>query len=427
MEVKNSALCVFDKPSVQTDIIRNTVADYYPLTNIASGGPFEFTIPGSGDEYIDVNDIQLYILAKVTKADGSAIVSKDDHVALNNLPISTLFQDVSLTVEDKQIEGGQMCYPYLGYFSTVMQFTPAAQQSHMLCQGWYKDEAGKFDNVKNAGFTAREELMKDSKSFELMGPLFLNFYRQSQYLLSQTDMRVKLLPSKPEFALNAYGAHKDYKIVFQNIVLYVPRYTLNPSVINGHASGLKRQNAMYPLLHSEVTTFTIPKGQQSYTKDRLFPNEAPKLLMIAMVDNVAFNGDIAKNPFHFQHFGLSKLALYRDGVSVSGRPFTPDFDGNRVMRSYMHTMKTFKYYNTDDSNGLTPNEFANGYTIYAFDLTADSDIAATHRQSHNSKNLRLDLTFESATTKTINVLLYAVYDSMVELTQQRDVITHYTR
>ena len=427
MEVKNSSLCIFDRPAVQTDFIKNNTADYHPLNNVSSGGPFEFVIPGSHDEYIDVNDIQLYILAKVTKADGTDIDSANDKVALNNLAISTLFQDVALCIEDKQIEGGQMCYPYLGYFSTVMQFTPSAQQSHMLCQGWYKDEAGKFDDVANSGFVAREKMVEDSKKFELMGPLFLNFYRQGQYLISQTNMRVKLLPSKPEFALNAYGKHKDFKIEFLDVVLYVPRYALNPSVINGHAAGLKSQNAIYPLLHSEVTTFTIPSGQKSYTKDRLFPNEAPKMLMIAMVDNLAYNGDITKNPFNFQHFGLTNLALYRDGTCVSGAPFTPDFDAGNVMRSYMQTMQTFNYYNTDDSNGLTPDEFAKGYTIYAFDLTADKDIGATHRQGHSTKNLRLDITFERNIRRTINVLLYAVYDSSIEITQQRDVITYYTR
>ena len=427
MEVKNSSLCIFDQPAVQTDFVSNTVTDYYPMTNVARGGPFEFVIPGSSEEYIDVNDIQLYVLAKVTKADGTDIVSKDDKVALNNLPISTLFQDVYLSIEDKQIEGGQMCYPYLGYFSTVMQFTPAAQKSHMLSQGWYKDEAGKFEDETNKGFQARQALVKDSKTFELMGPLFLNFYRQSQYIISQTNMRVKLLPSKAEFALNGYGAHKDFKIEFQDVVLYVPRYTLNPSVINGHAAGLKKQNAIYPLHHSEVTTFTIPTGQKSYRKDHLFPDEAPKMLMIAMVDNTAFNGDIGKNPFHFQHFNLTHLALYRDGMSVSGRPFTPDFNNELIMRSYLHTMQTFKYCNSDDSNGLTPEEFAKGYTIFAFDLTADKDITATHRQGHVTKNLRLDLKFQFATKQTINVLLYAVYDSKIEITDKRDVITYYTR
>lgn len=427
MEVKNSSLCIFDQRPVQTDFISNTPTDYYPLTNVSSGGPFEFVIPGSADEYIDVNDIQLYILAKILHADGTDIDTGADKVGLNNLPISTLFQDVSLMIEDKQIEGGQMCYPYLGYFSTVMQFTPDAQRSHMQALGWYKDEAGKFESDTNKGFVKRMALSKDSQTFELMGPLFLDFFRQSQHLISQTKMRIKLLPSKPEFALNAYGAVTDFKIEFQEVVLYVPRVKLNPSVINGHAAGLKKQNAIYPIHHSELTTFTIPIGQKSFKKDRLFPDEAPKLLLIAMVSNAAYNGDIKKNPFHFQHYGVDSLTLYRDGLSVSGRPFTPDFDNGKTMRSYMQTMQTFHYYNDDDTNGLTLNDFNKGYTIFAFDLTADKDIAAAHRQGRSTRNLRLDLTFNKATTETINVLLYAVYDSKVEITQHRDTITHYTR
>lgn len=72
---------------------------------------------------------------------------------------------------------------------------------------------------------------------------------------------------------------------------------------------------------------------------------------------------------------------------------------------------------------MTPFEFINGYIIYAFDLTADK-VNAAHRQPITSKNLRLELFFQKATTKTIKVLLYIVYDSSIEITRLRDVITH---
>ena len=74
MEVKNSSLCLFDKPPVQTDFISNQTVDYYPLTDPSSGGPIEFVIPGSKTEYIDLNDIQLYITAKVIGADGNDMI-----------------------------------------------------------------------------------------------------------------------------------------------------------------------------------------------------------------------------------------------------------------------------------------------------------------------------------------------------------------
>ena len=426
MEHHSSSLCIFDKPGFQTDILKSYYIDYYPLSSLGDGGPIEFHIPGNGDDYIDVNDIMLYLNFKVLKADGSDIEATDK-VGLINLPIASLFQDVSLTLGETQIEGGQMCYPYRAYFDAVMQFQPSAQFSHMRTFGWYKDEKGLFESEKNTGFISRQELIEGSKVCELMGPLYLDFFNQNRHLISQTDMRIKLIPSKPEFALNAYATTKDFKIKFTEVILYVARSEVNPSVINGHATGLKRQNAIYPILHNELITFTIPMGQKSYTKDRLFPDQAPKSLMIAMVENDAFNGSIEKNPFHFQHFDLGKIALYRDGVSIPSRPFTPDFKNGKYARSYINTMRTLKYYNCDDTNGMTLEMFGNGYTIYAYDLTPEKDITAEYNQGIVSKNLRLELFFKKALPTTVNVLLFASYNSVIEITQLRDIIPHYTR
>ena len=86
MDCKHSVLCLFDKPPVQTDIQRNTVVDYYPVSTLSGGGPIEFHIPGNTEEYIDLNDTQLYVKLKVTRADGKAVESSNK-VGLNNLPL----------------------------------------------------------------------------------------------------------------------------------------------------------------------------------------------------------------------------------------------------------------------------------------------------------------------------------------------------
>ena len=425
MECRNSDLCIFDRQHTQTDIIKSYVSDYYPITSISSNGPIEFHIPGNTEDYIDVNDIYLHLKFNVTKSDGT-VIDAADKVGLNNLAIATLFQDVSLTLGEVQIEGGQQCYPYLAYFPTIMQMHPAAQKSHMKLFGWEKDEADKFDNEANKGFVARQKWTAAGKVCELYGPLYLDFTRQSRYLISQTDIRLRLLPHKPEFALNGFHT-KLFKINFKSVTLHARRIMLNPSVINGHATGLNKQNAIYPLNHTELINFTIPAGQKSYVKDRLFPLQAPKLMVVAMVENDAFNGNIEKNPFNFQHFDLNKIAVYREGESIPGRPFTPDFGNGQYARSYAHFMQTFHYWNTDDTNGLTFDDFGKGYTLYAYDLTADNDIGASYRHAISTNNLRLELTFANNLPKTINVLIYAVFDSHVEVTKLRDVLTSYTR
>ena len=98
MDCKTSSLCIFDKPGILTDIQHAYTVDYYPVSSVNSTAPIEFFIPGNSEDYIDVNDIKIYVKLKVTKADGSNIDQTKDIVGLTNLPISSLFQDVLLRV-----------------------------------------------------------------------------------------------------------------------------------------------------------------------------------------------------------------------------------------------------------------------------------------------------------------------------------------
>ena len=179
MECKNSSFCLFDQQAVQTDIISCQIVDYHPRT-AENAGPIEFVIPGSSDEYIDLSYAMIEVNFKILQADGNDIEAKHK-VGLNNLPLATLFRDVSLTIAEQQVEGGQHDYSYKAYFNTMTQFHPAAQKSHMQAIGWYKDEAGKFDDETNDGFVSRSKLIKNSKICQLYGPLDLDFFRQSRY------------------------------------------------------------------------------------------------------------------------------------------------------------------------------------------------------------------------------------------------------
>ena len=428
MDCKNSALCIFDKKGILSDIQRSYVVDHYPVSTLSSDGPIEFSIPGSSEDYINVGNTKLYVRFKVVHADGSDLDQTTDIVGLNNLAIATLFSNGSLHLGDTQIEGGSSDYPYRAYFQTVMQFTPDAQKSTMPVMGWYKDQAGKFDDKANTGFVKRQSLVGDSNSMELVGPLYFDFFNQDRHLISLVPMRIKLIPNRPEFILNSYATKpKDFKIKFEKVVLFIERLVMNPSVINGHAVGLKTQNAHYFVNHTDFLTYTIPTGQKSSIKDHLFMDSSPKMLMVALVDNDAFNGNITKNPFNFKNYNLNKFALYRDGKAIPGQPFQPDFAKKIYFRSFIQTMQSFNYWHTDETNGLTAYEWANGYTIYAFDLTPDREVPSGCLHANVGNNLRLDLNFDTALPNTVNVLLFAITDSQVEITQLRDVITHYNR
>ena len=149
-----------------------------------------------------------------------------------------------------------------------------------------------------------------------MGPLQLDLFCQSKYLLPGVDVRLKLTRSKKTFFLLTDGAEKGVKNLIEEAVLYVRRVKVSPSVLLGHEIGLSSSNAIYPIQQSDLLSYTIAQGSKSHIQDNLFRGVLPKLLFVALVSNDAFNGNMTKDPLTFEHFFLNHLALYRDGDSV---------------------------------------------------------------------------------------------------------------
>ena len=427
MSCKSSALCLFDEQDVQMDIINTVVTDFHPQNTISPGSPIEFLILGTPDDYIDLGDIRMLLRLKIIKNDKSAW-DGDDQANFINLPLASVFQDVFLKIGDTQVEGGQHVYPYNAYLSTLLQFHPSAKKTHMQAWGWNEDTPNKFDDkTDNEGITLRAAETVGGKVWELMGPLFLDLTHQPRYLLPNTNLQLKLLPAKAEFALQALGTRTGYDYRIEKCVLYVPRVSVMDAVINGHSKGLEKYNAKYPLNHIDITTFTITKENRSFIKDGLFQSQVPKMLVVGLLEHDAFNGNIKKSPFNFRHFNLNKIALYRDGELIPGQIFTPDYDYKHFAVAYTNTMHTLNYYNTDDSNGMTMEHFLNGYNLYAFNLTPDNTTQGPHRHLMRTGSLRLEVNFKRNLTGPITVMLFAIIDAKIEITKTRDVIMSYTR
>ena len=72
-ECTKSELDLFTIPATQTSIHKGQWIEYHPLSNITDTGPIEFNVSGTGEEYLDLARTQLYVKAKITKANGTAL------------------------------------------------------------------------------------------------------------------------------------------------------------------------------------------------------------------------------------------------------------------------------------------------------------------------------------------------------------------
>jgi hypothetical protein len=396
---------------MQVTMERAAWVDVHPVASLEGSGPVEFNIVGTQDEYLDLNDTALYVKVKVVKNDGTVMEATMKPYP-TDLTLAALFSDVCLTLNDTVVEGGHYLYPYKAMMSCLLQFDGGMKKTQLEAAGYNPDT-----NERTAWFVG-------SKSKEFVGPLYLDVFSQSKYLLPGVNVRVKLTRSKNDFVLINSGS-KTIKLVLEQAILYVRKVKVAPSVLVAHEHGLTTVgNAIYPLQQTEMLSYTVAQGTKNHMQDNLLRGQLPKLLIVGLVSNDAFNGNMKKDPLLFDHNNLNYVALYRDGESVPyTQPLQPDFDNGLVARSYLSMIQSLEMFNTNLSNGITLKDFTSGgRTLFVFNLTPDLSASGSCGQPYQTANLRLELKFSKSLAEAINVVILAIRDGRLEITKQRQVL-----
>lgn len=69
-----SELSLFSDPPNQVAVQKIYFSEIRPISSFdGETAPLEFAVPGGGNEYIDLRRSRLYLKAKITKADGTAL------------------------------------------------------------------------------------------------------------------------------------------------------------------------------------------------------------------------------------------------------------------------------------------------------------------------------------------------------------------
>jgi hypothetical protein len=92
---------------------------------------------------------------------------------------------------------------------------------------------------------------------------------------------------------------------------------------------------------------------------------------MGFVDNGAYNGDREKNPFNFHHYSLTEIAVYLVGQLHGLKPLKLNFGSGHYVAAYASLWGGTNNINRDEGNDIFRSEYANGYTMFAYDLTPD--------------------------------------------------------
>ena len=423
-ECMKSELDLFTVPMTQTSIEKNTYHEISPLAAITDTSPIEFFITGSSEDYIDLNNSYIQVQAKITKGDGANLAA-DAKVGFVNYPGTALFSQVDIILGDTLVSHASNTYPYRGMLECLLNYGQDTLNSQFETGLWAKDTAGHMDVTDpagdNAGLTKRALYTAESRQVDIIAPIHADMFFQEKLLIHGVDIKIKFIRAKDEFCLMAAAADRGCKVKIIGASLYIKKVSVAPGVRLAHAKALTHTNLKYPIDRVCLKTVSIPVGSRECNHDNLFLGQIPKFLVICFIDNEAMTGSYTRNPYNFHHHDMEYLNIIADGRAYPGKPFQPSFATGQYVREYYQLYQATGRQLKDRGCAITRDDFGAGYTLFCFNLEPDEG-CGNHVSLVKSGNVRVEARFRGALGRTVNMLCYAVYDSVIEVNNRRQVL-----
>ncbi|KAL0159409.1 hypothetical protein M9458_043134, partial [Cirrhinus mrigala] len=318
-------------------------------------------------------------------------------------------------------------YPYQCIIESLINYSKDTLETLFSAGLFFKDTFSNMDETKpaghNNGMTKRSRYTSRSKVVELLAPNHSDIFFQEKLMLNGVDIKIRMIRGKDEFCLMT-GEDTAYKLNIVSASIFVKKVSISPTVRLAHAQTLLMTTAKYPIDRVCLKNFSIPAGSRISNQENLFLGTLPKSIVLAMVDNDAFTGAYDKNPFTFKHYDLKFLAIYVDGQQIPAKPLQPDFSTGSAVREFYQLATATGRHLKNQALSINREDFLKGYSLYAFNLTPNED-CGQHISLIKSGNIRLEACFKQLLAHIINLIVYAVFDSIIKVSNRRQILLDY--
>ena len=420
-DVYSDDLALFHTPPTESAVLSTKIVDFHPTSPLRHGSPVEFTISGSGPQYIDMKNTKLHLKLRILKADGSGL-DIDNSVGPVNQILHSLWSHIDVYLQQQLVTATTSNYHYKAYMENLLTYSEGSKHSHLQSQGYYGDTPGFFDDmVNNGGLAVRQGLFGSSRTVDLIGRINADIFDQNRLMLNGVEIQLKFWPANAKFCLLS-DDDIEYKIDIVDAILKVKKVTLAPSVILGHAAALEKANALYFYERTLVKNFLISRGEYSVRLNDVFQNNIPSRLLIGFVRSDSANGSYRLNPFNFLHKNLSHLGIYVNDESVPGKPIQTSYaaESTNYMEAYDGLIESLDIPLHSQGFGIQRLDYDRGYTLYGFKILEAENKA--HLPLIKKGNLKIEATFDRVIDQNITMIVYARFPALLEIDSTRNIV-----
>ena len=343
--------------------------------------------------------------------DKDVVITDEKEFGLANNLLHSLFSKVELTLQDKVVTSTNQFYPYRAYFEKLLGFSEEAKETYLTVSGWSS--------------SAAKKLLKANTTLDLWDRLHIDLCNQPRLVIGGLHIKLALQVQKPEFYV--FGEKiKSVKIEWENLSLYIKHTKLSDFQIHRHITQLNKSPFNYVISRNEIRQFIIPKGLVTYPLDNIVNGALPRRMILAMVDNSAQNGSFKQDPFKIQHFNVNYISVSVNSDNYPSIPYRPDFERKLCAREYRDLFNGLNQVGVRPVPSITYESFIDGSTLFVFNFSPDlSDGCDSHLNLIKNGTVRCDLKFAKATDTVISVMTFLEFDSIIQITNERNVITDF--
>ena len=417
-------------PPTQVAIERTYYEKCYPITDLSSQAPLDFSIYTS-DDYFDPSQSFLYLKCKILRG-GLAITADTedkDLVFPSNYLIGTLFKELEITLNNYKISQASSLYAYRAIFETLLNYGDDLDQSWLQMAMYYPDKED-FDflhkdmldpnNVSaNTGAQKRCLLTKQSKQFEIIGKLHHELFHQPKLLPSHSELRIKLDRNDSRFFLMAKATDQKYSLQIDEAIFYACKKQVAKSIVERHEKLLLTKPLKFPLRRITMRHFVRATGLTDISEQNLYTGFIPRRVVIGIVTSDRFNDDYKKNPLYFEHHNISNINLKVNGQSMFSEIET-NFTGGQYYQAYTSFLKGCNLLFAPYKNAITPSMFKTGNTLFVFNLAPDGEDSGGFSTLKEGK-LSLEIKTSVALAKPVTIVVFFEHDAVMEINRDRQV------
>jgi len=419
-ETISSALELFSVPATDVTATKSQFVENLSL-NPPFESPISFKFSGTSS-FIDLSKCYLMTQLKIEKKkDANWVkIEADDKPNLINGCGITVFENIKISIQQREVYNSNRLSAYKSYFDMLLSYGADAANTHLQACGFYNENS--INDEADLAYRERLELFENGKSAEFVTRIYSDVFLIDRYLLNNLDLEVELVPRNYDsFCIQAPdGDTNVYRFAIESCRLFIKTIDVNDNLALTISKTLSSQVVRYPIRRSVLKSLVISSGKREHTST-LFTEQQPRRLTLALVNHKTFTGQDKKSPFYFENADIQNITLTGGASQIPHSTYRLDFERGRYVRAYHDFMENTGFAFTNSSTTISRKKFANGFTVFVFNLTNTLDDQANFELIKNAATMLTIYFKKDVPAHAYELIVYAEFDSLLTVDSGRNI------